>query len=77
MKKNELIQMKGLDIKELKSKAKSLTAEVASLVIDKNTNKLKDKKAIFKKRKDLAQVLTVLRQKEMLEQLESKQKEVV
>lgn len=77
MKRNELVQIKGLGIKELKDKAKSLKEEIANLVIDKNTNKLKDKKAIFKKRKDLAQVLTVLRQKELLEQLESKQKEVV
>jgi len=45
---------------------------VAILVIDKNTNKLKDKKAIFKKRKDLAKVLTVLRQKELLNELETK-----
>lgn len=72
MKKNELIQTKGLDIKELKSKAKFLKDEVASLVIDKNTNKLKDKKAIFKKRKDLAQIMTILRQKEILGELEGK-----
>ncbi|OGE37759.1 50S ribosomal protein L29 [Candidatus Daviesbacteria bacterium RIFCSPLOWO2_01_FULL_39_12] len=72
MKKSELAQVKGLDIKELKNKAKSLRDEVANLVIDKNTNKLKDKKAIFKKRKDLAKVLTVLRQKELLNELETK-----
>lgn len=69
MKKNELIQIKGLNIKELKDKVKSLREEVANLTLDKNRNKLKDTKAYFKKRKELAQVLTVLRQKEMLEQL--------
>lgn len=72
MKRNELIQMKALDIAELRGKAKSLKDEVASLVIDKNTNKLKDKKAIFKKRKNLAQVMTILRQKELLVELEGK-----
>lgn len=77
MKKNELAQIKGLNNKELKDKAKSLKEEIANLVLDKNRNKLKDIKAYFKKRKDLAQVLTVLRQKEMLEQLETKQKEIV
>lgn len=69
MKKNELIQIKGLSIKELKDKAKSLKDEIANLSLDKNMKKLKDTKSVFKKRKDLAQVLTVLRQKEMLEQL--------
>lgn len=71
MKKNQLVGVKGLNIKELKNKAESLRDDIANLTMDKNTNKLKDKKAIFKKRKDLAQVLTVLRQKEMLGQLES------
>lgn len=72
MKRNELIQIKALDIKELQIKAKSLKDEIASLVIDKNTNKLKDKKAIFKKRKDLAKLKTILRQKELLVKLEDK-----
>lgn len=76
MKKNELVQIKGLNIKELKDKVKSQREAVANLTLDKNRSKLKDTKAVFKKRKDLAQVLTVLRQKEMLEQLESKQKEI-
>lgn len=73
MKKSELTQIKGLDPKELKNKAKSLRDEVASLLIDKNTNKLKDKKVIFKKRKDLAKVLTLLRQKELIIELEAKE----
>ena len=72
MKKNDLIQIKALDLKELGVKAKSLKADIASLVVDKNMKKLKDIKSISKKRKDLAQVLTVLRQKQLLEQLEPK-----
>lgn len=72
MKKSELVQIKGLNIKELKSKAKSLKDEIAGLIMDKNMKKLKDKKAVFKKRKDLAQVLTVIRQKELLSELEDK-----
>lgn len=70
MKRQQLIQIKGLSLKELKEKAKALKSEIADLVMDKNMKKLKDLKTIFKKRKDLAQVLTVLRQKQMLEELE-------
>lgn len=75
MKKNDFIQIKGLDIKELKDKAKALRSEIEKLTMDKNMKKLKDIKQVSKSKKDLAQVLTVLRQKELLSQLESKAKE--
>lgn len=75
MKKNDFIQIKGLDIKELKDKAKGLRSEIEKLTMDKNMKKLKDIKQVSKSKKDLAQVLTVLRQKELLSQLESKAKE--
>lgn len=70
MKKNDLVQIKGLDLKELRPKAKSFRTEIADLVLDKNMKKLKDLKKISKRRKDLAQVLTVIRQKELLQELE-------
>ena len=72
MKKNDLTQIKGLDAKELREKVKTITKEMADLVMDKNMKKLKDVKLIYKKRKDLAQVLTILRQKELLAKLEPK-----
>lgn len=72
MKKNEFNQVKGLSIKELVDKAKQIKKEIAGLTLDKNMNKLKDLKSIFKKKKDLARVLTVIRQKELLAQLEAK-----
>lgn len=74
MKRTELTQIKGLTIKELIDKAKSIKKGIGDLVIDLKMKKLKDTRAIFKKRKDLAQVLTVLRQKQLLEELEVKQK---
>lgn len=73
MKRQELIQVKGLDIKELTLKAKTLKEEISKLVMDRSMKKLKDIKMLSKKRKDLAQVLTIIRQKQMLEQLESKE----
>ncbi len=72
MKKNEFVIIKGLSIKELKQKAKIFKKEIADLNMDKNMKKLKDLKSIDKKRKDLAQVLTVLNQKELLAKLEPK-----
>lgn len=70
MKKNEFVIIKGLDLKELKMKVKTLKKEIADLTLDKNRNKLKDLKSISKKRKELSQVLTVLNQKEILVRLE-------
>lgn len=75
MKKSELSQIKGLSIKELVDKIKSLRKEIAEAIMDRNMKKLKDTKLVFKKRKELARVLTVLRQKQLLEKLESKAKE--
>lgn len=72
MKKNEFAQIKGLDLLQLRSKASAVKREIADLVLDKNMNKLKDLKMICKIRKDLAQVLTVIRQKQLLGELESK-----
>lgn len=72
MKKRELTQIKGLAVKELILKAKAIKGEIANLVIDKNMKKLKDTRSIFKKRKDLAQILTIIRQKQLLEELEAK-----
>ncbi len=71
MKKNDFVQIKTLDISELMLKAKSLKIEIADLIMDKNMKKMKDLKMISKKRKDMAQILTVLRQKEILNMLES------
>ena len=72
MKKNELTQIKGLDTKELNEKAKAIKRDLADLILDKNMKKLKDLKTISKIRKELAQVLTILRQKQLLTELESK-----
>ncbi len=74
MKRNELVQIKSLDIKELIEKVKSLRKDLADLVFDKNSSKLKDVKTISKKRQDLAQILTIIRQKQLLAELEGKSK---
>lgn len=72
MKKSEFMQIKTLGIKELADKAKVLKKEIAELGFDKNMKKLKDLKSISKKRKERAQILTVIKQKALLQDLESK-----
>lgn len=72
MKKQDFVQVKGLDLKELKTKTISLRKEIADLTLDKNMKKLKDLRTISKKKKEMARVLTVIRQKELLEELETK-----
>lgn len=72
MKTQEFAEVKKLDIKTLLERVKALRVEIIQGVMDKNMNKLKDLKTISKKKKNLAQVLTVLRQKQLLESLETK-----
>ena len=71
MKRNDFAEIKTMDEKALAGKAKELKLKIADQVMDKNMNKVKDLKSSGKLRKDLAQVLTVLRQKELIREFES------
>ncbi len=71
MKKNALAEIKVLNIGELRDRMRVLQQEVAVLTMDKNMKKLKDLKSVGKKRKDLAQVQTVLRTKQLLDLIEA------
>lgn len=70
MKKNNLAEIKKIDIKALAEKAKQIAKEIVSLHIDKNMNKIANLKIVNQKRKDLAQTLTVISQKKLLERME-------
>lgn len=70
MKKNNLAEIKKMDIKALAEKAKQIAKEIVSLHIDKNMNKIANLKVVNQKRKDLAQTLTVISQKKLLERME-------
>ncbi|OGE33928.1 hypothetical protein A3C59_01340 [Candidatus Daviesbacteria bacterium RIFCSPHIGHO2_02_FULL_36_13] len=72
MKRQDYLIIKGLDIKELELKVKTLRQDLEGLVLEKNRNVLKDLKSISKKKKDISQVLTVIKQKQLLAQLEPK-----
>jgi len=70
MKKNDLAELKNLDAKTLFDRVKKARIEMADLVMDKNMNTLKNLKQMRNKRKDLSQTLTILKQKEIIAQLE-------
>ncbi len=72
MRKNDLLEIKKLDLKELKERILVIISDIEQLTLDKNMGKLKDLKVISKKRKDLSQLLTIKRQKELLGELESR-----
>lgn len=74
MKKAQLKEIKSLEIKGLAGKVEKARQELVSLKLDQ---KQKDKKAFFKKRKDIAQMLTILRQKQMLLELQTLREEKV
>lgn len=72
MKKQELVDVKQLEVKEILGKVGSLRKELVDLVLDKNMKKLKDVKVVSKKRRDVATLLTIARQKQLLQELEAK-----
>lgn len=75
MKRTELKEIKGLDIKELISRIGNAKKELTGLVIEKNgqasAKGAKDVKLASKKRRDIAQMWTILRQKQLLEEIVS------
>lgn len=68
-KDNKKTDLKTMDIKSLRAQAKTLKMELAENILSKNMNQMKDKKTIFRNKKLLAQTLTILRQKELIEML--------
>lgn len=72
MRKNDFHETKNLNIKALIEKVRISKVELSDLIMDKNIGKLKDLRSVSKKRRDIAQLQTVLRQKQLLEQLESR-----
>lgn len=73
MKKNELAEIKKMDIKTIVEKIKKMNGELADLAVDKAMAKLTNLKALKNKRKEMAQILTILRQKQLLQDLERKE----
>ena len=67
MKRTQLNEIKNLEAKTILAKIADVKKELVKLQLEK---KVKDLKSKAKKRNDLAQLLTILRQKQLLEKLE-------
>ncbi len=71
MKRQDFTEIKQLEVKAILAKVLAAKTELTDLVVDKSQSKLKDVKILAKRKKDIAQMLTIIRQKQLLEELES------
>ncbi|HUS60405.1 MAG TPA: 50S ribosomal protein L29 [Nevskiaceae bacterium] len=67
MKKKEISQLHAKTSQELKILIKKMEEELVRMKIDLGSGRLKDVRAVLKKRRDLARAKTVFRQKELNE----------
>jgi len=65
MKKKEMNELKNKDLKALKELAKKVDQEIFKLKMDKGTAKLKNVSSLGQKRRDLAKIKTIIREKEL------------
>ena len=72
MKRVEFKELKNQDLKQLMQKLRQAKKDYDEALMDKNMKKLKDVRAASKKRKDIARMETLIRQKELLGELKSK-----
>ncbi|KKQ51952.1 50S ribosomal protein L29 [Candidatus Woesebacteria bacterium RIFCSPHIGHO2_01_FULL_39_17] len=67
MKKKEIQDLRGKTQAELKKKAEDKRLELSKIVVNLKASKEKNLKKAKNLRRELAQILTVLREKEILE----------
>lgn len=65
MKTKDKKELRSKNISELKDLASQRNAEVLELKLSKSQNKLKNTRSIYLKRKELAQILTIIKEKEL------------
>lgn len=70
MKRNDLTEIKKMNLAALEAKAGQLKKEIADLILEKKMNKISNLKIIKSRRKDLAQIFTIRRQKQLLAEME-------
>lgn len=66
MKSKDKKTMSDKSINELQAQLKEARDELFSLRLDKAQNKLKNTRSLFLKRKEIAYVLTLIREKELM-----------
>ena len=68
MKIKEKTQIKGKTIAEIKNDIVKAKDDLRSLLLDKSQGKVKNTSSLSRKRKEIAILLTVMREKEMSEE---------
>lgn len=66
MKKNQVKELRGKKKEELIRLLQDSKNELVTLRLDNATRKLKNTRAIFHKRKDIAKILTTMKEKEFI-----------
>ena len=64
MKKQEIKELHQKPLQDLKQLLEKLQGELIQLNVDKSTGRLKDLHAVYKKRKEIAVVKTIIMEKE-------------
>ena len=72
MKSKDKKELHLKSIKELQKQVSDIKDELVGLVLDKTQNKLKNTSLISIKRKEIAQMLTIVRIKELSERIKEK-----
>ena len=70
MRKSDLVEIKKLEISGILSRINKFKSEILDLELKKGVKKLANLKEASLKRRALAQMMTILRQKELLNKLE-------
>lgn len=71
MKRNDISSLHSFSIKELKEKLKTLIAEHEKARSERVAGKLKNISSVYSLRKDTARVKTIIRKKELEENVQS------
>ncbi|MBI2032081.1 MAG: 50S ribosomal protein L29 [Candidatus Levybacteria bacterium] len=66
MKTKEKKEVFSKDIKELKNRLKEAREQLFEMRMDFSQNKLKNSRQLFFKRREIAQIMTVIREKELV-----------
>lgn len=72
MKRKEITETRNKDVKSLKKMAYDLRSSADKVHMDIRAGKTKNLKSLKNLRRDLAQTLTIIREKEILEKFEVK-----
>lgn len=74
MKKKDLQEIKNMSEEQLLADVIKLKKEIVEAKMDQHLNKLKDVKSIERKRKNIAQILTIISQKQLIKKFEEENK---